>query len=81
MRTCIKIATGLVIIYFILLSCLCLSGCSTTTYIGDTVPQYKYGEECFEKPYSNKYGDSYLCQANAISKLNQQVEIHNEMLK
>ena len=38
---------------------LLLAGCATQTqYIGDSVPQEKYGEECFEKPYINKYGDS-----------------------
>ena len=33
------------------------------------------------KPYINKYGDSYLCQANAISNLNKQVEIHNKAIQ
>ena len=70
------------IIAFILLMCfMCLAGCTKTVYVGDAVPQNRYGEECFDKPYSNKYGDSYLCQANAISKLNKQVDIHNGMLK
>lgn len=66
----------------ILLACLLLSGCFCQThYSGDIVPQERYGEECFEKPYTNKYGDSYLCQANAIAKLNKQVDIHNEAIK
>lgn len=65
----------------VLLVALLLAGCfGSTTYVGDPVPQTQYGTECFEKPYINKYGDSYLCQANAISKLNKQVEIHNKSL-
>lgn len=60
---------------------LLLAGCYDYSYFGDPTPQDKYGEECFEKPYINKYGDSYLCQANAISKLNKQVELHNKTLK
>ncbi len=63
-----------------ILSLLLLAGCVQTQYIGDPVVQEHYGEECFEKPYINKYGDSYLCQANAISKLNKQVDIHNNTL-
>ena len=59
-----------------------LGGCfGQTTYIGDSTPQTRYGEECFEKPYINKYGDSYLCQANAIAKLNKQVDIHNKAIQ
>ena len=73
-----------------LLLAIVLGGCfGQTTYIGDPTLQTKYGEECFEKPYINKYGDSYLliygdsylCQANAISKLNKQVEIHNKAIQ
>lgn len=65
----------------VLLLTLLLSGCwCSTEYIGDAVPQNHYGEECFDKPYSSKYGDSYLCQANAIAKLNKQVDIHNRSL-
>lgn len=61
---------------------LLVAGCTThTVYIGDTVPQSHYGTECYEQPYSYKYGDSYLCQANAISKLNKQVDIHNRSLE
>lgn len=63
----------------IFLSLIC-AGCTKTAYIGNPTPQTRYGEECFEKPYINKYGDSYLCQANAISKLNKQVDIHNKSL-
>ena len=59
-----------------------LGGCfGKTTYVGEPTPQTRYGEECFEKPYINKYGDSYLCQANAISKLNKQVDIHNKAIQ
>ena len=66
----------------LLLSTILLAGCfGQTTYIGDPVPQEHYGEECFEKPYINKYGDSYLCQANAISKHNKQVDIHNKAIE
>ena len=66
---------------FVILMGLLLSGCwSHTEYIGDPVPQNRYGEECFERPYINKYGDSYLCQANAIAKLNKQVDIHNRSI-
>ena len=57
---------------------LLLTGCTTTT-IDPQVPLSKYGEECFEKPYIDKYGDSYLCQANAIAKHNKQVDIYNKM--
>jgi hypothetical protein len=61
---------------------LLLGGCwSHTEYMGDPVPQDHYGTECFEKPYINKYGDSYFCQANAIAKLNKQVDIHNRSIK
>lgn len=60
---------------------LLLVGCTQTSYVGDVTPQTRYGEECFEKPYINKYGDSYLCQANAISKLNKQVDIHNKAIQ
>ena len=66
----------------LLFSTILLAGCfGNSSYIGDPTPQTKYGEECFEKPYINKYGDSYLCQANAISKLNKQVEIHNKAIQ
>lgn len=66
----------------LMLLLLLLSACTThTQYVGDPVPQERYGEECFNKPYTNKYGDSYLCQANAIAKLNKQVEIHNKAIQ
>lgn len=66
----------------LLLLLVLLSACSTKTeYVGDPVLQSRYGEECFAKPYVNKYGDSYLCQANAIAKLNKQVDIHNKAIQ
>lgn len=58
-----------------LLILLMLTGCASPV-----VPNYtmsKYGEECFHKPYTDKMGDSYLCQANAIAKHNKQVELYN----
>lgn len=68
--------------YLIIAIALLFGGCSLRTeYIGDPTPQERYGEECFERPFINKYGDSYLCQANAIAKLNKQVDIHNKIIQ
>ena len=66
---------------YILLSALLLTGCTQVVYRGDVTPQERFGEECYSKPYINHLGDSYLCQANAISKLNKQVDLHNEAIK
>jgi len=68
--------------WFLIFLTIILSGCfKSTEYYGDSTIMSHYGEECFEKPYINKYGDSYLCQANAISKHNKQVDIHNKAVQ